>query len=728
MTTRNGVEEVIRVKDHFYILATSSLADSRTQVLKHGDSFAIFDRHGDIEPIGSGAQGFYHEETRFLSHLVLRLNGDRPMLLSSAVKEDNMLLTVDLTNPDILVDGNVALPRGTLYLSREKFLWNAACYERIAITNYSLAPVTVCLSVQLGSDFADVFEVRGIRRERKGRSLGVHLEAGGMVLAYEGLDRVVRRSRIQCVPQPTRVDAAELKFDLVLPPKGRDVLWMTVACESQSALRPRTLSFEAAFEEVEKELETARLRQCKIHTSNEQFNDWVNRAFADLRMLITETPQGPYPYAGVPWFNTAFGRDGIITALETLWMEPAIARGVLRYLASTQATESDPQADAEPGKILHETRKGEMAALKEVPFARYYGSVDATPLFVVLAGAYFERTGDRALVESIWPNIEKALHWMDHYGDADGDGFVEYSRRSPKGLEHQGWKDSRDSVFHSHGALAEPPIALCEVQGYVYAACQRAAELAQALGREGQASTLRAQAARLRDKFEKQFWCDEISSYALALDGRKRPCQVRTSNAGHCLFTGIASVDHAHRVARALLEDDMFTGWGIRTLSSEALRYNPMSYHNGSVWPHDNALIGWGMARYGLGESVARLFTGLFDAAIFLELHRLPELFCGFPRRPGEGPTLYPVACSPQAWSAGAVFMLLGACLGISITASPPQIRFTHAFLPESVPEIRIQGLRVMDASVDLSISRSKENVSVNVLHREGDVEIVSLQ
>jgi glycogen debranching enzyme len=730
LTTNNkAAKEIIRVDEQFYILATSSLADRRTQALKHGDTFAVFDRYGDIKPIGPGAQGVYHEETRFVSGLVLKLNGEHPMLLSSTLKEDNMLLAVNLTNSDMLADGKVVLQRGTLHLSREKFLWNATCYERIAITNYSLSPVSVSMSLEVHADFADMFEVRGIQRERRAQSLEPSVEDGELVLAYEGLDGVIRRSRIRCLPRPARLYADELQFDLDLEPKGHDALLLSVACESKPAASPPApLSFDTAFGQAESALNAARRKVCHVHTSNEQLNDWINRAFADLHMLVTDMPEGPYPYAGVPWFSTIFGRDGIITALEMLWLEPDLARGVLCYLASTQARETNPQADAEPGKILHETRKGEMAALKETPFERYYGSVDATPLFIMLAGAYFERTGDRALLESIWPSIDLALRWIDNHGDVDGDGFVEYTRRSAAGLEQQGWKDSRDSVFHASGLLAEPPIALCEVQGYVYAAREQAAQLAEALGRNEQATALRAQAASLRENFERAFWCNEISAYALALDGRKRPCQVRTTNAGHCLFTGIASPAHARRTAEALLQDDMFTGWGIRTVSSRALRYNPMSYHNGSVWPHDNALIGSGMARYGLEDAVVRVFSGLFDAAIFMELHRLPELFCGFARRSGEGPTLYPVACSPQAWSTASVFMLLGACLRLSITASPPQIRFTRAFLPESVPELQIRNLRVGNSSVDLSIFRSRENVAVNILRREGDVEIVSFK
>jgi glycogen debranching enzyme len=727
LNVRNTADEIIRVNEQFYILASSSLADNRTQVLKHGDTFGVFDRRGDIEPVGQGAQGLYHEETRFLSKLVLKLEGERPILLSSSVKEDNRLLSVDMTNPDILTDGTVVIPRGALHLSREKFLWNATCYERIRLTNYSLSPVSVRISLEVDSDFADVFEVRGIHRDRRGRYFEPEIKNHSVTLIYEGLDKLVRRTQIHCSPPLVHVKPHELRYEVSVEPKGQSTLYVMIVCDADASRSVQPVaSFETALEKAQGALDAARRNLCKIHTSNEQFNDWLNRSSADLRMLVTDLPEGPYPYAGVPWFSTVFGRDGIITALEMLWAEPGLARGVLRYLARTQARETDPQSDAEPGKILHETRKGEMALLKEIPFARYYGSVDATPLFVMLAGAYFERTGDRQLMEDIWPNIELALAWIDEYGDADGDGFVEYARRSNKGLDQQGWKDSRDSIFHANGMLAELPIALCEVQGYTYAARLRAAEIAEALGYGERASALRAQAETLRGRFEAAFWCEDIGTYALALDGRKRPCQVRTSNAGHCLFAGIASPEHARRVAESLLQEEMFSGWGIRTVSTREQRYNPMSYHNGSVWPHDNALIASGMARYGLRKAVERVFTGLFDMAIFLDLHRMPELICGFERRSGEGPTLYPVACLPQAWSAAAVFMVLGACLGLSITAVPPRISFNRAFLPESIPEIEIRNLRVADASVDLVISRFNEEVSVNILRREGNVEIVS--
>jgi glycogen debranching enzyme len=476
-------------------------------------------------------------------------------------------------------------------------------------------------------------------------------------------------------------------------------------------------------------LERTRAREPQIFADNEQFNDWLNRSLADLHMMRTETHYGPYPYAGVPWFSTVFGRDGIITALQSLWFDPSLARGVLAYLAANQADAEKPEQDAQPGKVLHEFRDDEMSILGEVPFRRYYGSIDATPLFIMLAGAYYKRTGDRAFVESIWSNVQRALEWIDRYGDADGDGFVEYSRRSKHGLIHQGWKDSHDPIFHSDGTLADAPIALCEVQSYVYAAKLAASELASLLGDRTAAQELKNQAENLRRRFEESFWCEDISTYAIALDGSKRACRVRTSNAGHCLFAGIATQEHARRVATTLTDETSFSGWGIRTVASNEARYNPMSYHNGSIWPHDNSLIAAGFARYDLKESAAMVLAGMMDASIFFDLHRLPELFCGFPRRPGEAPTLYPVACAPQAWASGAVFLVLQACLGLELVAPERRLVFSKPLLPQFLPQVSIRDLKVGDTSVDLLLTRHDEgDVGVNVLRRNGILDVVVLK
>jgi glycogen debranching enzyme len=712
--------------DPYYILAASSLADERNRVLKHGHTFAVFDHYGDIRPDGLCEQGLYHEGTRFLSCCVLGLGQDRPLFLSSTIKEDNALLAVDLTNPDIASGGEIMIPRGTLHFSRIKFLWQGACYERLLIMNYGLAPVEFQFSLHLEADFVDIFEVRGTRRSRRGQGLPVHIEDDQLILAYRGLDEVVRRCRLTFLPRPASLSPREVTFRMRLRPKEQESVHIIVACEA--GIASGALPFEQAETAAAAALPAARADSTSIITSKQHFNDWLNRTAADLHMMTTATPQGPYPFAGVPWFSTPFGRDGIITALECLWLNPSLARGVLAYLASTQALERIPEQDAEPGKILHETRTGEMAALGEIPFGRYYGSVDATPLFVLLACAYYERTADRPFLESIWSNVEAALNWIDNSGDVDGDGFVEYSRRSCAGLDNQGWKDSQDSIFHRNGNLADGPIALCEVQGYVYAAKKAAAEAATALGHDGRATQLVQQAERLRSRFLEAFWCDDLDTFALALDGSKRPCRVRTSNAGHCLLTGIASDEQARRLARTLLAPGSFSGWGVRTVAASEARYNPMSYHNGSIWPHDNALIAFGLARYGLMNEVVQLMSGIFDASLFVDLHRLPELFCGFARRAGEGPTLYPVACAPQSWAAASVFLLLQACLGLTVNAPRARVCFSFPVLPPFLKEIQIHNLQVGDAVIDLFLLRHGNDVGINVLRREGEVEITMVK
>jgi glycogen debranching enzyme len=717
--------DIVRVEDEYYVRASSALADDRTRVLKYGDTFAVFNRYGDIEALGTSRFGLFYAETRHLSRFTLRLNHHQPLLLSSTIRDDNAFLSVDLTNVDTGLNGEGELSRGTVHLFRLQFLRGASCYQYFRLLNYGLQPVKVSLLVQFDADFADIFEVRGTKRARKGERLPNQVEGDRAVLSYRGLDDVLRATSLQFSPPPTSFSNTEAIFQIALNPKEEKCVSCTIECE-RDGQSGTAVPFHTAFRGLEQQFARPGIDECAIITPSETFNAWLTRSSADLRMLIEGNPEGPYPYAGVPWFNTVFGRDGIITALECLWMAPRIAEGVLKYLAETQATEEVPERDAEPGKILHEMRRGEMSVLNEVPFARYYGSVDSTPLFVMLAGAYFNRTGNLSFLKEIWPNIKSALQWMDTYGDPDKDGFVEYEQRSSKGLIQQGWKDSHDSIFHADGRMAEAPIALCEVQGYVYAAKRSAALIALQLQETEFSERLEAQAKVLREKFDRAFWCEELGMYALALDGKKEQCRVHASNAGHALLCRIAKPERAKVVVESLMKDELFSGWGIRTIGAGEARYNPMSYHNGSVWPHDNALIGLGFSLYGFRQHASMILQGLFEVSRDVELQRLPELFCGFHKRPGtSGPTLYPVACAPQAWAAGAVFLLLRACLGMTVRAPERQICFDHPVLPPHLDQVQIHNLKLVDATVDLLVQRQDESVAVEVLSRRGEIEIV---
>jgi glycogen debranching enzyme len=620
------------------------------------------------------------------------------------------------------VNGKVILRRGDLHVFRSKFIWQAACYETIELVNYSLSPVELSFTLQYDADFADIFEVRGVKRKERGHRLPDELGSDRALLAYRGLDHVLRKTEIQFSPAPENFSASRAYFRRILNPgkhENFEIVYRFDIGGKPASPRPREVALQAA----EQSIGYCKGEDCDVHTTNREFNRWLNRSTADLHMMISRTEHGLYPYAGVPWYSTVFGRDGILTAWFFLWVNARVARDVLSYLAAYQATEIIPERDATPGKILHEVRRGEMAALNEIPFGLYYGSTDATPLFIMLAGAYYERTGDLSFIDSIWPQIALALEWIDRHGDVDDDGFVETVRQSARGLVQQGWKDSWDAISHADGSLPEGPIALCEVQAYAYAAKQTGARLATSLGHLDLARALLEQARALKQKFNEVFWCEELASYALALDGDKRPCRVVASNAGHALFAGIASEEYARRVAARLMSEDMFTGWGVRTLSSREVRYNPMSYHNGSVWPHDNAMIARGLANYGCKNEVNQILTGLFDASLFFEMERLPELFCGFRRREGEGPTHYPAACAPQAWASAAVFMLLQASLGLSINGVSAEVNFMSPLLPPYLDKVYVKNLRVGNASVDLVRDRSIHGVAVE--RREGEAAIV---
>jgi glycogen debranching enzyme len=712
----------------FYIPATTSFQEHRPRTLKHGDSFAVFDDRGDISDAPGSPEGLYHADTRILSRLDLLLNGSRLLLLSSTTQDDNAVFSADLTNPDMMSGGQIALPRDLIHVNRRKFLWNAACYEQLFVRNFDSTPRFLRLGLHFGADFADLFEVRGQKRSRRGTSSAERTSDDSVTLRYFGLDGIERITLLSFDPVPHDLDTAAAAFEFLLEPGQGKRLFLRVGPPDLRNPEWRGQCFYQNMRTVRQALKRASERATSVDSPNSLFNEMAHRSLSDLHMLVTETPYGPYPYAGIPWFSTPFGRDGLITALMTLWLDPTIAKGVVRFLAAHQATDYDPERDAEPGKILHEMRFGEMARLREVPFERYYGSVDATPLFVLVLGEYFERTGDIETVRTLWPNVEAALRWIDTDGDPDGDGLVEYNRKNDNGLVNQGWKDSSDAIFHEDGRLAIGPIALCEVQSYVYGAKRNAAAMAEALGLVSVAVELRRQAETLRQKFEATFWCEDLSTYAMALDGEKKPCKVVSSNAGHALLTGLADPDRARRVAKTLLGSACFSGWGIRTVALSAKRYNPMSYHNGSVWPHDNALIALGLSRYGLKNAVREIFKGLLDATAYMDLRRLPELFCGFSRRQGNAPTLYPVACIPQAWASTTIFGLLQATLGLRLDRKRAEIRFDRPILPDLLDELHLRGLRLGDGTVDVLLHRHENEVAATLTRRQGDFRVVVVQ
>jgi len=707
----------------YYIAAGSSPSDDRARVLKYGKCFAVFNRYGDIEPLGLGEHGIFFRGSRHLSEFGLNLWQARPLLLSSTVKSDNFAFVADLANVDVSENGSILIPRGTLHVIRSRFLWREVAYEELCMVNYGLTHLRIPIRIAFAADFADIFEVRGIRREHRGQRLADEITSNSILMTYEGLDHEVRRTCIECDPQPVKITPSDLRFEASVGPGESVSFHLSVDCNPYS--HRRSIGYTRAMAGAETEMKAASFNLCKISSSNDRMSRWIRRSLADVKMMTMGNPETNYPYAGVPWFSTVFGRDGIITAMQMLWIAPQIAKGVLQYLASTQATEVDLKNEAQPGKIIHETRGGEMANLGEVPFGRYYGSIDSTPLFLMLAGCYLDYTGDVKFLKDLRPHIDLALEWIDRYGDVDGDGFVEYAPHGDKGLVQQGWKDSNDSVFHADGKIADPPIALCEVQGYVFAAMMAAARICAAWGDPERQRSLLDEAAQLQHRFEEAFWCDEISTYALALDGHKKPCRVRTSNPGHCLFTGIASPERANLVAHTLVSHDLFSGWGIRTVGRHESRYNPLSYHNGSVWPHDNGMIAAGMARYGFREFAGRVLMSLLDLSSAVELQRLPELICGVDRREGQGPTLYPVACSPQAWAAGSVFMLLQACLGVTIDARSKRIVFDRPYLPQGIPQLSVRDLRIEDTRISLFMERDTGPVQIQVVEKQGEVAVV---
>lgn len=714
----------IRVGDDYYLLASAAAARGRQLVLNHGDSFAIVTESGDCPLAGREPFGVCHAGMRFVDRFELRLNGVAPLLLSAEVTADGSEQVSYLTNTDERRGDELVAQRDTVALERRKVLCDGTLFETLALRNYSVTPFDLHLTVLFTADFADIFELRGLQRARRGHLHAPRVAGAQVLTVYEGLDGVERRLELEFADAPWQLEPESASFAVRLAPGGEIVAAVTARCLVGSrAAQPRPLRGDGALAALRRERSETIGHFPQVSSSNALFDEWLAGSRRDLALLRAADADGGYLYAGIPWFATVFGRDGLLSGLETLAFAPELSAGILRRLAATQGTRDDPARDEAPGKILHELRYGEMAALNEVPFGRYYGSIDATPLFVALLAAYAKRTADLALVQALWPAAGAAMQWV--MANLDARGYLSYLRRTPTGLANQGWKDSHDAISHADGELAVPPIALCEVQGYVYAAQLGMAQLSERLGDAAAAAEWRAQARGLRERFARDFWLADEGIYALALDGAGHPCRVVASNAGQVLLSGIAAPEHAAQVAARLMRDDCFCGWGIRTLASTTRRYNPMSYHNGSVWPHDNALIAAGFARCGEGTRAAQLLSALFDVSREIEDYRMPELYCGFDRALCDRPVAYPVACRPQAWAAASVFLLLQAVLGLSVDAWKQRVTFTRPSLPAWLDAVEIRGLRIGAARLDLRVMRGRRSAALEVIGKEGPVDVL---
>lgn len=691
-------------------------------IIREGNAFLLTDQNGNV-PVGNDrGLGLYHSDTRHLSGFHFYFHTSPPVVLLSTA-ELGFASEHVLTNPKLRNSNGQEIPLGRIQVRRQRVIADVL-EETIQVTSYHDKPVTLELHFELAADFANIFEVRGYERKRRGKSKAPRETPGSVRYAYRGVDGAERRTVVTFVPKPRLLSAEGAVFQVSLSHRESWTAHITVSFERGKASRARE-ERRARFKSVADSHERWLAGCTEVLTDNEFFNKVLHRSLSDLRMLWDETDEaGPYLAAGTPWFDALFGRDSLIVSLQTLAFRPQIARDTLKALARWQGKELDPWRDEEPGKILHEYRRGELSQSGELPFSPYFGSIDSTPLFLLLAAEYFAWTGDRRLMQQLRPNLLAAIDWLHQYGDTDGDGLVEYSKRSERGLLNQGWKDSNDAIVHGDGSLAEPPIATIEVQGYVYAAKRRIRPVLEALGLGSLGNRLAAEARALRRSVAESFWLEDERFYGLALDGKKQPCAAVSSNVGHALWTGLVTRDRADVVVERMLANDLFSGWGIRTLSRSNPRYDPLGYHLGTVWPHDNAVAAFGFKKYGFEDELNEVATGLFDAALSLPYYRLPELFAGDARNPYQSPVPYPVACRPQGWAAGAFPMILQAILGLQADGHDGVLRIVRPRLPYWLNAVQVRRLRVGRGEVDLQFRRRGQRMQVEVLASSGQAQV----
>jgi glycogen debranching enzyme len=706
-------------------------------VIKHDRLFLLMDQRGDIVPPGNCGLGLFEEDTRMLSHYAL-LFFDEPAQLLSSRATSAFSIRVDLAIPDDRFGGDRWDPKNSVHISREIVLGDRLA-ERVVLVNYLARPVEFQMELRVGCDFADIFEVRGWKRERRGHFFAPAAGASALQFAYEGTDGKRIRSTLRFAEPPDECVAGRIRWLCRLEPNDPRILeWQLVpdrtldqedgaggpGGDGSSPVRPGRM----IDREPMRKIYSAWRRECTSWSTDVvEFNHSLGQARDDLRGLHVAIDGEEVIAAGIPWYSTVFGRDSIITALQALVLTPGIARRTLRYLARHQGSEVNPHTEEQPGKIMHELRRGELARSGEIPHVPYFGTVDATPLWLILLHETWRWTGDEALARELLPHAERALDWIEEYGDVDGDGFVEYHRVAEKGLWNQGWKDSGDGVPFPDGRLAEPPIALVEVQGYVHDAKVRMAQLFRELGNEARSVQLRAEAETLRERIIEHFWMEEAGTFALALDGGKNKVPTATSNAAHLLWSRVPTPAQSARLADHLLSEDMFSGWGIRTLARNQRVFNPMSYHNGSVWPHDNAIAAFGLSLAGHTGHMLPILASMHDLAASMDSHRLPELVCGMKRGRG-GPVHYPVSCSPQAWASGAFFMLLHAATGILPDAPAGYLHIRQPRLPPFLRELTLSRLKVGKSRVSVEFSREGDRTVVKLLEVHGDPLHVAIE
>ncbi|HEY6348002.1 MAG TPA: glycogen debranching N-terminal domain-containing protein [Candidatus Angelobacter sp.] len=692
-----------------------------------GKTFLSTTFSGDIMPPGAPDVGFFHDDTRFLSRLELRVGGYRTVVLSSST-EQTFAAQIELTTGKNTLRDSYEIPENTVHIRREQLLSEGILYDYLTFENFNFTELELLIELVYEADFMDVFQVRGVAREKPGHYYQPVANRDSLVFHYCGRDGIARETLVHLSPHSEEVNGTTALWKVKLPPFKRFQIHTTISTLVETK-RPSTGRMDFAH--------SLRVRRdafaqwgsdsTRFESSNRIFDQMINTCVGDLHALQIPDGREHIIAAGIPWFATMFGRDSIIAAYQSLLLNPSLASETLRVLARYQGREKDDWRDEEPGKILHEHREGEMTRAREMPFGAYYGSVDATPLWLILLSETFNWTADEHLVRDMLPHAHRALDWIDNCGDLDGDGFVEFLRRSPRGLANQGWKDSWDANLHRDGKVAEPPIALCEVQGYVYEAKYRMASLMRSFGETLAADRLKKDAAELARRFDRAFWMPQRGFYAMALDRDKKQLQVISSNPGHLLFTRILPQERARAVVQRFMQPDMFSGWGWRTMSRDERVFNPLSYHRGSIWPHDNSIAAHGMALYEFRDAALTGFTGLAQAALNFRDYRLPELFCGIQRREQDEPVQYPVSCSPQAWASGAIFLLLASVLGIRPSAPRKELTIVNPGLPDWLDYLNIRNLRIGGSRVGLDFARRGSRTFCNVVDVEGDKLIVNV-